>query len=254
MKTRNDTRKKGRTRLSAKDRRNAITRAVIPTFAEKGFAATTTKDLAKAADVSEALLYRHFPSKESLYEHIQNAICSTDSSIHDYVKALPTGSEGIVKLVYLAFKILFEIKTDHPLGSSVIRMQIQSFLEDGSFARSFNKPRFNEMLPHMQASAEVAIAAGEMAPEPLTHFERHWFSHHLALALRLAELPADAVFDYQSSPKDRLLHGVWFSLRGIGLKDNVIRRYLIPEDLDPVIDDLLVRAGVRVGSEEAKQA
>ena len=54
-------------RLSAEARKEAIVEAVRDVFAEKGFEGTTTRDLAKAAGVSEALLYKHFPSKESLY-------------------------------------------------------------------------------------------------------------------------------------------------------------------------------------------
>src|ERR671914_698860 len=54
-------------RLSADQRKQAIVDAVRDVFAEKGFDGTTTRELAKAAGVSEALLYKHFPSKESLY-------------------------------------------------------------------------------------------------------------------------------------------------------------------------------------------
>ena len=54
-------------RLSAEARKEAIVEAVQDVFAEKGFDGTTTRELAKAAGVSEALLYKHFPSKESLY-------------------------------------------------------------------------------------------------------------------------------------------------------------------------------------------
>ncbi len=245
MKTK-PTHKSDRQRLSAEDRRNAITRAVIPVFAKKGFTATTTKDLAKASNVSEALLYRHFPSKESLFGHIQDQICSTESSIHEFVDALKPGSESIVQLVYLVFKIVFDTQQHHPLGSSVYRLQIQSLLEDGTFARSFNEPRFNKMLDPLAEFAEASIAAGEMIPGPLTHYERHWFSHHLAVSLRLAVLPPDEVFDYQSRPGDRLIHGVWFSLRGMGMKDAVIERYLQPDVLDQMMDDILIRAGMRL--------
>ena len=50
-------------RLSAEARKEAIVEAVQDVFAEKGFDGTTTRELAKAAGVSEALLYKHFPAK-----------------------------------------------------------------------------------------------------------------------------------------------------------------------------------------------
>ena len=54
-------------RLPSGERRQAIVTAVKGAFADKGFDGTTTRELARAAGVSEALLYKHFPSKESLY-------------------------------------------------------------------------------------------------------------------------------------------------------------------------------------------
>ena len=240
-----------RTRMSAEDRRKAIINAVMPVFANKGFAATTTKDLAQAAGISEALLYRHFPSKESLYEDIQNQICSTESSIHDYILTMEPGSKGIVKIIYLIFKIIFETQKSHPHNSPVCRLMIQSFLEDGDFARSFIEPRFQRMLPYMEMFVEEARAAGEMVDSPVTAKEMQWFSHHLAVSLRLAHLPEEKVFDYDSSPPERLLHAVWFSLRGLGLKDEVISKIFAPEEFEAEIEDVLVRAGLFIGPESS---
>jgi len=42
--------------MTAKDRKLAIVKAALPLFARKGFAETTTKELARAAKVSEPLL------------------------------------------------------------------------------------------------------------------------------------------------------------------------------------------------------
>ena len=42
----------------------------MPLFARHGFAGTTTKQIARAAGVSEALVFQHFPSKAALYEEI----------------------------------------------------------------------------------------------------------------------------------------------------------------------------------------
>jgi AcrR family transcriptional regulator len=47
--------------------RDAILDAALQCFATKGFAATTIKDLAAAAQVNSALLYYYFADKETLY-------------------------------------------------------------------------------------------------------------------------------------------------------------------------------------------
>src|ERR1041385_6843205 len=89
-------------RMTAGDRKLAIVKAALPLFARKGFAETTTKDLAKAAGVSEPLLYRHFPSKEALYLEIQNFSCrSTDPVVKKLLELEPSTSTLVHLLYYL---------------------------------------------------------------------------------------------------------------------------------------------------------
>ena len=54
-------------RLSATDRRQQILDIASGLFARKGYQGTTTREIAEEAGVNEALLFRHFPSKENLY-------------------------------------------------------------------------------------------------------------------------------------------------------------------------------------------
>ena len=60
-------------KLTGQQRREAIVKAVRKVFAEKGFHGTTTKELGRAAGVSEALLFKYFPNKEALYAAMQAA-------------------------------------------------------------------------------------------------------------------------------------------------------------------------------------
>ena len=55
-------------RLSADQRRAQIIEAARRVFEQTGFDGARTRDLAAAAGVNEALLYRHFGSKEDLFE------------------------------------------------------------------------------------------------------------------------------------------------------------------------------------------
>lgn len=57
-----------RSRLSAEERREQIVVAARQVFEQSGFDGARTRDLAAAAGVNEALLYRHFASKEELFE------------------------------------------------------------------------------------------------------------------------------------------------------------------------------------------
>ncbi len=54
-------------RLPASERRAAIVDAALRTFAEDSYAGATTAEIARAAGVSEPILYRHFGCKRDLY-------------------------------------------------------------------------------------------------------------------------------------------------------------------------------------------
>src|SRR3954470_18582190 len=56
-----------RRRLSAEQRRETLLRAAMSVFAARGYEGTGTKDIARAAGVSEALIYGHFNSKQALH-------------------------------------------------------------------------------------------------------------------------------------------------------------------------------------------
>ena len=54
-------------RLSSTVRRERLISAAMRLFALQGFDGTTTREIAQAAGMNEALIFRHFPSKEALY-------------------------------------------------------------------------------------------------------------------------------------------------------------------------------------------
>ena len=62
--------KSGTPKSSARERQASIIIAAAALFAQKGFNGTTTREIAKTAGISEALLYRYFPTKRALYAAI----------------------------------------------------------------------------------------------------------------------------------------------------------------------------------------
>ena len=54
-------------RLTAAERRDALVAAALRVFSEGSYAGATTAQIARAAGVSEPILYRHFSSKRELY-------------------------------------------------------------------------------------------------------------------------------------------------------------------------------------------
>src|ERR1700747_1094188 len=56
-----------RTRLSAVERRDSVLDAALVEFAEKGYSATSTEDIAARAGISQPYLFRLFGTKKELY-------------------------------------------------------------------------------------------------------------------------------------------------------------------------------------------
>lgn len=67
-------------RLSAEDRKLQILHVAVNLFSQRGFGGTTTREIAQAAGVSEAMVFRHFATKQELYSAIlDHKACSGDS-------------------------------------------------------------------------------------------------------------------------------------------------------------------------------
>ena len=67
-------------RMAAEDRKLQILRVAVSLFSQKGFGGTTTREIAQAAGVSEAMVFRHFATKQELYTAIlDHKACSADS-------------------------------------------------------------------------------------------------------------------------------------------------------------------------------
>ena len=54
-------------RVSAKIRREQLVEVAMKLFSQQGFDGTTTREIAEAAGVNEAIIFRHFRTKEELY-------------------------------------------------------------------------------------------------------------------------------------------------------------------------------------------
>lgn len=105
-------------RMPGEDRRRQLLKAAVDSFARKGFSGTKTKDVAASAGVSEAILFRHFASKEDLYHAILD------------LKDEDERAAWMHELEAMAAR-----RDDRGLFLSVASMVVRSFREDPSFHR-----------------------------------------------------------------------------------------------------------------------
>jgi AcrR family transcriptional regulator len=222
--------------MTAEDRKMAIVTAALPLFARKGFAATTTKDLAKAARVSEPLLYRHFPSKEALYLEIQDFSCRGIDPVVRKLSELEPSTPTLVHLVfYLMRALILGLPKATPEWDTRHRLMLNSLLHDGVFARLIYQNRFDCFCARIEESLRAAIESGDAVEIPVMRANRARFAHHVGAWIAGVYLPHKPAMEYKRSRNELLDEAMWFVLLGMGMTDTAIKRHYKRAQLEKVL-------------------
>jgi AcrR family transcriptional regulator len=209
-------------RLDSDERRKAIVAAAVPLFARKGFAGTTTRELAEAAGISEALLFKHFPSKKHLYGAILRLGCEGDPALERLATLDPCTATLVRMTRYMVRYFLLAGDAERTERDSRLRLVLHSFLEDGEYARELFDAIFERVHPLFAASIEAAVAAGDMTFGSIASANRFWFGHHVAAMMAFVLLPARACLSYQGTLAALVEETSRFILRGMGMTDEAI--------------------------------
>ncbi len=172
-----------RPKLSTPRRREIILRSAHAVFTEKGFSGATTKELARVAGISEALLFRHFPTKEALYSAVQKSCCEhEDKGPIDKILNLEPSTSSLVFLLYHFFvrMALSERHREQGAGKSMPKLILQSLAGDGGFARHCHERGAAKIIAKLEECLQAAVEAGDAVEMPVKRHLRCWFSQHLA--------------------------------------------------------------------------
>lgn len=103
-------------------------------FARKGFRGTTTRDLAAQAEVNEAIIFRHFKTKEELYSAIlESKACEGHETRWQALEQLEAGNDDKLFFETLGRTIL----ETHERDSTFMRLLLFSALEGHELAEMF---------------------------------------------------------------------------------------------------------------------
>jgi TetR/AcrR family transcriptional regulator len=123
--------------MKSDQRRRQLIDVAVDLFSKKGFGGTTTREIAKAADVNEAIIFRHFETKEGLYAAIldQRARETLSEEAFEVLRGLATlgDDEGFFR--FLVQRILHAFR-DYPQYQ---RLLLFSALEKHPFAASYHE-------------------------------------------------------------------------------------------------------------------
>jgi AcrR family transcriptional regulator len=219
---------RGSSRRSSDERRQAIINAVKGVFAKKGFERTTSRDLARAAKVSEALLYKYFPTKQSLYQAMLRACAETPIwSKSDCIEGVKPSTATLIVMVDSLISQVVEVRAVCSEGAVLGRLAVRCLLDDGHFAATVLKPFTENWMATFEKCLRNAAASGDLRQDSTTPHLCTWLLHHIALGLMLHVSPRNSI-DYKV-PKHMLVREtVRFALRGIGLKEEPIKRHYNP--------------------------
>jgi len=148
-------RKKTVKRMSGEQRKAQIVRVATQLFAKNGFKGTTTREIAKKAGISEAVIFKHFSKKEELYKAIIDSRCSEGTGQSRLITHLK-GKKGVEVFRELAAFLLME----HQRDSSFLRLLTYSALEQHNLSEIFIKTKGLELIEFVEAHIKGLIEEG----------------------------------------------------------------------------------------------
>ena len=128
-------------RISGEERKERIVAAAENLFSRKGFKGTTTKEVAKDAGISEAVIFRYFADKSDLYAAIINRCCD-DKHGNLKLAGRVKGKSGKGAFIAIADYFLELYAED----TTFARLLLFSALEKNKFSDMFIESRGVETL------------------------------------------------------------------------------------------------------------
>jgi len=126
-------------RMKGDKRREQILQTAVNLFSQRGFKGTTTKEIARSAGVSEAMVFRHFATKDELYGAIlDNKACS--DGVHRFPWEANEKLQKAMKQkndLAVFYNIAFDALNKHEADVGFMRLLFYSALEEHELADRF---------------------------------------------------------------------------------------------------------------------
>lgn len=213
---------KQRKRVSSDERKEQIRDAAFDVFSDYGFAGAKTSMIAKKANVSEALIFKHFVNKEALFEGAFDCVIDSSSDISklmSYFESLEPSTQSLINIVYcLTFGPYVKTKYQGGKERKATHLLVQSLMAgDSAFAQKYFKEKCGS-LPlligkSLKAGRENGDIVGSVTGEEVT-----WYLHNFSLGYFVSHAPEDTIFSFKVDEVEMLLNIVSMVLKIIGLK------------------------------------
>lgn len=177
------------TRLSGPERRQSILKESQQLFAEKGFHGVSIDEIARAVDVSPAILYRHFDSKQALYDAVLQELSSQRES---YVDAVVNSDANFEEVLIGMTEVFIRSIDENP---NLLRIEMQSLLNGDPASNEFFENRWKSFTDYINFSMNERLAY-DIANREITI---------LSASLMFQGMVREALLQKYLQPKDRLV-------------------------------------------------
>lgn len=142
------------TRFSAQDRREQIMQVAMGLFARQGFNGTTTRQIADAAGVNEAIIFRHFPSKEDLYWAIIEDRCRVGGRRKELTDRFQSGASDQEIFASIAEDILRRNWDDPSIARLLFFTALENHRLSQRFFRTYIADRYETLAEFIRGRIE----------------------------------------------------------------------------------------------------
>ena len=150
-----------RTKEEAAETRQALLKAALSVFSQKGYASTTLDDVAKEAGVTRGAIYWHFGSKAELYSALLDEYSARGSDIVQAVVAEGGSLDGMLREIFV--RLLTAVESDPALRAvmeiNLLKTEYSSELSD-MLAKQIENGR--ALLAGITQAMAQGIDAGEL--------------------------------------------------------------------------------------------
>ncbi len=132
--------------MTGDNRRKQILQTAVDIFSRRGFSGTTTKEIARAAGVSEAMVFRHFSTKSEIYDAILESKDCQDGVRFPWQENALIGEAIRNKDDYAVFyNLALNALTKQQSDEAFMRLLFYSALEEHELAERF----FSEFIANL---------------------------------------------------------------------------------------------------------
>ncbi|WP_380879352.1 TetR family transcriptional regulator [Sphingomonas sp. DBB INV C78] len=212
-----------RKRLSSGDRRDSIIAAATSVFAQQGFSGARTNDIAKTAKVSEALLFRHFPSKVAIYRAVLRRIIRTQDETYSVLSGMTPDAAGMIDILRRTFRnSLNGLNAPNAEG---IRLYVSSMGGDSSYASLAYRRSLRLWLKPLEHAMEQARAAGDLVGAPIPARNAFAFIEHISTMMLISRTHKNGTISYEGTDEALLEDAIRFCARGLGMTEAALEAH-----------------------------